>query len=150
MTALLWRDIESIGRLAVVMLVGVLVTVGWVIVVGLFTFSPSMAFDFPPQAYAFDGSLAAALGAASVLAMYSYGGYNQVCNIGEEITDPTRTVPRSIVLSIFIVAALYMAMTIVVLGHDSVAGSGRARGPSPRSSSCGRSRTRPPAGWPAW
>ncbi len=116
MTALLWRDIESIGRLAVVMLVGVLVTVGWVIVVGLFTFSPSMAFDFPPRAYVFDGSLATALGAASVLAMYSYGGYNQVCNIGEEITNPTRTVPRSIVMSIFIVAALYMAMTIVVLG----------------------------------
>jgi amino acid transporter len=66
------------------MLVGVFVTVGWVIVVGLFTFSPPMAFDFPPEAYSFDGSLAASVGAASVLAMYSYGGYNQVCNIGEE------------------------------------------------------------------
>ena len=40
MTALLWRDIESIGRLAVVMLWVVLITVGWVIVAGLFTFSP--------------------------------------------------------------------------------------------------------------
>jgi amino acid transporter len=116
MGALLWRDIESIGRLAVVMLAGVFVTVGWVIGVGLFTFSPAMAFDFPPEAYAFDGSLATSLGAASVLAMYSYGGYNQVCNIGEEITDPGRTVPRSIVMSIFIVAALYMAMSIVILG----------------------------------
>jgi amino acid transporter len=116
MAALLWRDIESIGRLAVVMLAGVLLTVGWVIVVGLFRFSPAMAFDFPPEAYRLDGSLAAALGAASVLAMYSYGGYNQVCNIGEEIVDPGRTVPRSIVLSIVIVAALYMAMTIVVVG----------------------------------
>jgi amino acid transporter len=116
MAALLWRDIESIGRLAVVMLAGVLLTVGWVIVVGLFRFSPAMAFDFPPEAYSMDGSLAAALGAAAVLAMYSYGGYNQVCNIGEEIVEPDRTVPRSIVLSIFIVAGLYMAMTIVVLG----------------------------------
>jgi amino acid transporter len=98
------------------MLAGVLVTVGWVIVVGLLNFSPSMAFDFPPQAYSFDASLVAALGAASVLAMYSYGGYNQVCNIGEEIVDPGRTVPRSIVISIVIVAVLYMAMTIVVLG----------------------------------
>ena len=56
------------------------------------------------------------LGAAAVLAMYNYGGYNQVCNIGEEIRDPGRTVPRSILLSIFIVAALYMAMSIVILG----------------------------------
>lgn len=115
-TALLWRDIESIGRLAVVMLWVVLVTVGWVIVAGLFTFSPAMAFDFPSQAFEPNTDLAIRLGAAAVLAMYSYGGYNQVCNIAEEIRDPGRTVPRSILLSIFIVAALYMAMSIVILG----------------------------------
>ena len=115
-TALLWRKIEDIGRLAVVMLVVVLITVGWVIIAGLFTFSPAQAFDFPPQAYTLDGSLLMSVGAASVLAMYSYGGYNQVCNIGDEIKDPTRTIPRSIVLSTFLVAALYMLMTIVILG----------------------------------
>jgi amino acid transporter len=115
-TALLWRNIESIGRLAVVMLWVVLLTVGWVIVAGLFTFSPSMAFTFPPQAFAVNADLAVRLGAAAVLAMYSYGGYNQVCNIAEEIRDPTRTVPRSILLSIFIVAAIYMAMSTVILG----------------------------------
>ena len=38
-TALLWRKIEDIGRLSVVMLVVVLITVGWVIVAGLFNFS---------------------------------------------------------------------------------------------------------------
>ena len=115
-TALLWRNIEDIGRLAVVMLVVVLITVGWVIIAGLFTFSPAQAFDFPPQAYTFDRDLLMSVGAASVLAMYSYGGYNQVCNIGGEIKDPTRTIPRSIVLSTFIVAALYILMTIVILG----------------------------------
>jgi amino acid transporter len=116
MTALLWRRIEEIGRLAVVMLAVVLVTVGWVIVAGLFTFSPAQAFDFPPEAFTLDRGLLMNVGAASVLAMYSYGGYNQVCNIGDEITDPTRTIPRSIVLSTFLVAALYMLMTIVILG----------------------------------
>lgn len=115
-TALLWRKIEDIGRLAVVMLVVVLVTVGWVIVAGVFAFSPSQAFDFPPEAFTFDRSLLLSVGAASVLAMYSYGGYNQVCNIGDEIKDPTRTIPNSIVLSTFIVAALYILMTIVILG----------------------------------
>lgn len=115
-TALLWRNIEDIGRLAVVMLLVVLVTVGWVIVAGLFTFSPAQAFAFPPEAFTFDRSLLMSVGAASVLAMYSYGGYNQVCNIGGEIKDPTRTIPRSIVLSTFLVAALYMLMTVVILG----------------------------------
>ena len=48
--------------------------------------------------------------------MYNYGGYNQVCFIGGEIKDPGRNIPRSILLSTFIVAALYMLMTIVILG----------------------------------
>ena len=116
MTALLWRAIEDIGRLAVVMLIVVLATVGWVIVAGLFTFSPAQAFDFPPAAFALDRSLLMSVGAASVLAMYSYGGYNQVCNIGEEIRDPTRTIPRSIVLSTVLVAVLYILMTVVIVG----------------------------------
>ncbi len=115
-TALLWRKIEDIGRLSVVMLAVVFVTVGWVIVAGLFNFSLAQAFDYPAKAFTFDGALITSLGAASVLAMYSYGGYNQVCNIGDEIKDPARTVPRSIFLSIVIVAVLYMLMTIVILG----------------------------------
>ena len=116
MTALLYRDIESVGRLTVVMLVVVLATVGWVIVAGLLTSSLAQAFAFPPRAYRVDGAFIKGLGAASVLAMYSYGGYNQVCNIGDEIRDPTRTIPRSIVLSIAVVAALYMLMTTAILG----------------------------------
>ena len=72
---------------------------------GLFNFSLAQAFDYPAKAFVFDGALVSSLGAASVLAMYSYGGYNQVCNIGDEIKDPSRTIPRSIVLSTFIVAA---------------------------------------------
>jgi amino acid transporter len=116
MTALLWRRIEEIGRLAVLMLVVVLATVGWVIVAGLFSFSPAQAFDFPPSAFTFDRGLVMSVGAAAVLAMYSYGGYNQVCNIGGEIRDPARTIPRSIVLSTLLVAALYILMTVVILG----------------------------------
>jgi amino acid transporter len=115
-TALLWRNIEQIGRLAVVMLVGVFVTIGWVIVAGMFKFSPAQAFDFPPEARSFNTTLLASIGATSILAMYNYGGYNQVCFIGGEIKDPGRNIPRSILLSTFIVAALYMLMTIVIVG----------------------------------
>ena len=56
-TALLWRPIADVGRLAVVMLVIVLATLGWVIVAGLFTFSASQAFDFPAEAFTFDRRL---------------------------------------------------------------------------------------------
>jgi amino acid transporter len=115
-TAALWRDTETIGKLAVLMLWGVAITVGWVIVAGLITFSPAQAFDFPARAYQLDNDMVVRLGAASVLAMYNYGGYNQVCFIGEEIKDPGRVIPRSILLSIFVVAAMYIVMSIVMLG----------------------------------
>jgi amino acid transporter len=115
-TALLYRDIRSIGRLAVVMLVVVIATVGWVIVAGLFNFSLAQAFDFPPEAYRFDGNLLRATAATGLLAMYNYGGYSNICNIGEEIRSPERTVPRAIVLSIVIVVVLYVVMSTVILG----------------------------------
>ena len=115
-TALLYRDIRSIGRLAVVMLVVALGTLGWVIGAGLLHFSRAQAFDFPPAARRLDAGLLRAIGAAGLLAMYNYGGYNNVCNIGEEIRAPERTVPRAIVLSIAAVVVLYVVMSTVILG----------------------------------
>jgi amino acid transporter len=115
-TALLYRDITSVGRLAVVMLTVVLATIGWVIVAGLFSFSWARAFDFPPAARHVDASLLRAMGATGLLAMYNYGGYSNVCNIGEELRSPERTLPRSIVLSIVVVVVLYVLMSTVILG----------------------------------
>ena len=116
MTAALYRHISDVGRLSVVMLVVVLVTVGWVIVAGLFSFSAAQAFSFPAEAYELDGSLLRKIGAVSLLAMYNYGGYNNVCNIAEEIRDPHRTVPRAIIVSIVLVVALYILMSTVIIG----------------------------------
>ena len=116
MTSLLFRHIEAVGRLSVVMLAVVALTVGWVIVAGLFSFSWSRAFTFPPEAYRVDRSLLARIGTVSLLAMYNYGGYNNICNIGEEVRLPERTLPRAIILSIVIVVALYLVMSTVILG----------------------------------
>jgi amino acid transporter len=115
-TALLYRDIRSIGRLSVVMLAVVMATVGWVIAAGLFRFSWTQAFAFPPEARRLDLNLVRAMAAAGLLAMYNYGGYSNICNIGEEIRAPERTMPRAIVLSIAIVVVLYIVMSTVILG----------------------------------
>ena len=116
MTALLYRNIRDVGRLSVIMLAVVGLTVGWVVVAGLWHFSFAQAFDFPASAYTLDGSLLARVGAVALLAMYNYGGYNNVCNIAEEIRDPQRNVPRAIVWSILMVVALYIVMSTVITG----------------------------------
>ena len=115
-TALLYRDIESVGRLSVIMLVAVVATVGWVIVSGLLSFSLQQAFSFPPEAFRLDGAFARNLGGATLLAIYSYGGYNQVCNFAEEVREPSRTIPRSIILAILVVVCLYVLMSTVIVG----------------------------------
>jgi amino acid transporter len=116
MTTLLYRHIRDVGRLSVIMLVVVGVTVAWVVAAGLWRFSLGQAFDFPPSAFTLDRDLAGRVGAASLLAMYNYGGYNNVCNIAEEIRHPGRNVPRAILLSIGIVVALYIVMSTVIVG----------------------------------
>jgi amino acid transporter len=116
MTALLYRHIRDVGRLSVIMLAVVGITVAWVVSAGLWQFSVRQAFDFPPAAFRLDRDLVARIGAASLLAMYNYGGYNNVCNIAEEIRHPARNIPRAILLSIAIVVSVYIVMSTVMVG----------------------------------
>jgi len=116
MTALLYRNTRDVGRLSMVMLAIVGVTVAWVVVAGLWRFSIAQAFTFPASAYTFNADLVQRVGAVSLLAMYNYGGYNNVCYVAEEIRDPRRTVPRAIVVSILLVVALYVVMSTVIIG----------------------------------
>jgi amino acid transporter len=62
------------------------------------------------------GGLRAGLGSALVIAMYDYIGYNSANTIGDEVTEPQRTLPRSIGISIVLVAVLYITTQTGVLG----------------------------------
>ncbi len=115
-TVLAYRRIEVAGRLMVVLWVGVLVTVIWVIVAGFAHFDAGLAFDFPPGAWTVDRRFVMGLGAAVAIAMYDYVGYYQVCYLGDEVVDPARTIPRSIVISVFVVAIAYLAMNVSIVG----------------------------------
>ena len=56
------------------------------------------------------------LGSATLIAVYDYGGYNNVCFIGEEVRAPRKTIPRAIVYSIILIAILYLAMNLSIIG----------------------------------
>lgn len=115
-TALLYRSIRDVGRLSVALLWIVALAVGWVIAAGLWRFSIAQAFAFPERALTMNRNLLERTGAVALLAMYNYGGYNNVCNIAEEVRAPVRNVPRAIVLSIAVVVLLYIVMSTVIIG----------------------------------
>jgi len=51
-----------------------------------------------------------------ILAMYSYLGYYNICYIGDEVRDPGRTVPRSILLSALLVCLMFVGLHLAMLG----------------------------------
>ncbi len=113
---LLYRRIEAIGTLTVSLWIGTLLTTIAVIVSGALNFDASRAFDFPPGAFDFSLGFLIGLGAASRVGIYDFLGYYDICYIGDEVKDPGRVIPRSIMISIVAVAAIYIAINLSIIG----------------------------------
>jgi len=113
---LLYRKITSIGWMSKLLLAGVLVTTGWIIVAGFGHFDASRAFSFPPGAFSLSHNFFLGLGSAMLIATYDYWGYYNVSFLGDEVKDPSKTIPRALLLSILLVGCLYVLMNISILG----------------------------------
>jgi len=113
-TILLYRKIDSIGKIGVLLWGGVLLTLGWIIFGGVAhgnflqplkeittSFNPGYILSF-------------AFGNACVKTIYSYLGYYNVCNLGGEIINPGKNIPRSMFISIIGISILYLAMNTSV------------------------------------
>jgi amino acid transporter len=114
--ALLYRRIKSIATITLTLWIGTIVTVIVVIVTGAMHFDHRVAFDFPPGAFTFSIGFLLGLGAASRVGVYDYLGYYDVCYIGDEVENPGRVIPRSILLSTVAVALIYVAINFSIIG----------------------------------
>jgi amino acid transporter len=113
---LLYRRIQSIAKITISLWVGTLITVLAVIITGAMHFNPRIAFDFPPGAWNFSLGFFLGLGAASRIGIYDYLGYYDVCYIGDEVRDPGRVIPRSILISTAAVAVIYLGINLSIIG----------------------------------
>jgi amino acid transporter len=82
-------------------------------------FDAKVALDFPPGAFILSWGFLLGLGAASRIGIYDYLGYYDVCYIGEEVREPGRVIPRSIIISVIAVALIYLAINLSVIGTVS-------------------------------
>ncbi len=114
--ALLYRRIDSIGKLLVGIWIGVLVAVAGVLITGAMHFDPKLAWDFPTDAFRFSWGFALGLGAAARTGIYDFLGYYDICYLGDEVKDPGRTIPRSILISLVCVAAIYIGINLSITG----------------------------------
>ena len=113
---LLYRKIETIGKISVVMGSIVVLTILWIIISGLMNQQHPVQLIPSGETSFFTYAFWAAVGHGSVKTVYSYLGYYNVCHLGGEIKNPEINIPRSIFISIAGIAVLYLLMNISVMG----------------------------------
>ena len=113
---LLYRKIEAIGKISVMMGSIVVLTIIWIIISGLIGQQQQVQILPTGNESFFTYAFWAAIGHASVKTVYSYLGYYNVCHLGGEIKNPEKNIPRSIFISIIGISTLYLLMNISVMG----------------------------------
>jgi len=112
---LLYRRLAKMRWIAAAMLTVVLVTMAWAMLTGLMHGHWANVVTFPPDAWKLDGRFFFGLGSAMLVATYDYWGYYNVTFLGGEVRDPGKTIPRAVLISIAIVALLYLGLNTSVL-----------------------------------
>jgi APA family basic amino acid/polyamine antiporter len=112
---LLYRRLAKMRFIAYALLAVVLLTIAWAMVTGLLHGQAARVWAFPAGAFRLDRGFFAGLGSAMLIATYDYWGYYNVTFLGAEVRQPGRTIPRAVLLSIAIVAVLYVGLNASVL-----------------------------------
>lgn len=119
LTCINLAGVKKAGRLNTII---VAITLGALIVfvvTGASSFDPVNLRPFAP--FGWRGILESA-----AILFFAYTGYARVATLGEEVIDPSRTIPRAIVITIVSALVLYAAVAVVAVGavgSDEMAGS---------------------------
>jgi fructoselysine transporter len=112
---LLYRKIEAIGKISVLLWSGVIITMFWIISGGIANGNFLAPIKNINSGLTVDYAFVTAIGYAGVKSVYSYLGYYNVCHLGSEIKNPYKNIPRSMFISIVGIAVLYLLMNISVV-----------------------------------
>ena len=113
-TFLLYRKIENVGKLGVLLWLGVIATLGWIIFGGISNGHFFAPLHQMPGVFSWSSIASFAFGQACVKTIYSYLGYYNVCHLGGEIKNPGKNIPRSMFISVIGIAILYLSMNLSV------------------------------------
>jgi amino acid transporter len=123
---MLYQRLTVIAKITEILWVIMIVTVGGVILASFTHFNPKMAFVVAPGTFRLNSKFFSGLGAALIFSVYDYLGYNTTAYMAEEVRDPGRVLPRSIIYSILAMLVIYLSMNIGILGvlpTDQIANS---------------------------
>lgn len=114
---ILWRRVESLGKLTVFLWGVMILTVLLVIAACFSHFNPAQVVDYPKGAFNIaSGGFWVSFVAGLTIGIYDYLGYNTSAYMGAEMKTPAKTIPRSIVYSVLGIMAIYLVIQVGVLG----------------------------------
>lgn len=87
------------------------------------------ASGFTTTAHHIDPALIAGIISGAFIAFYAFVGFEDMVNIAEEVKQPQTAFPRAILISVAVVAVLYIAVTVTVLGVLAPDAAGRSSAP---------------------
>src|SRR5580700_9750866 len=114
-TALLYRNLSQVTRLAWVLFAGVMAAIAGVIVSGFAHAAATGGWQMPAEPVRGAVIALGGLAQATLITTYDYWGYYNICFLGSEVKTPERTIPRAILLSVLFVSAFYLAMNMAAL-----------------------------------
>ena len=86
----------------------------------LYNTAPQAVVDLKTQSF---GAILLSFGVALKATSFTYGGYQQTINFGEEIENPKRNIPRGIFVGIIVIVSLYLLVSFAyykVIGFNEL------------------------------
>jgi len=93
----------------------------------LYNTSPQPVVDLKTQEW---GAILLSFGVALKATSFTYGGYQQTINFGEEIENPKKNIPRGIFIGILVIVTLYL---LASFAYYKVIGFNELKFPEPNS-----------------
>ncbi len=113
--ALLYRRTSQVASVGNLLAIAAALTVALVALAGLSHADFSRAFTLTAPVR-FSWAFLAGFGSALVITLYDYAGYADAALLGDEVIRPRRTIPAAIMISVVVVAILYVLLQVGVLG----------------------------------
>lgn len=121
LTAVNYRGVQKTATLTRVIVVLVVLTLAVVVAASLFGGTASTAHLTDTSGVTVRGVLEAA-----GLLFFAFAGYARIATLGEEVTEPARTIPRAIVVALGIALGIYLVVAtsaLAAIGPAALAGA---------------------------
>jgi amino acid transporter len=113
--ALLYRRTSKVASVGTLLAYAAVLTLMLVALAGLSHADFARTFHLE-QPFRVTSGFLAGFGSALLITLYDYAGYADAALLGEEVQRPQRTIPLAILISVLLVAVLYVLLQIGVLG----------------------------------